>query len=174
MSGRVVEPIHALFLQYKFCLTSACVPNPLYSHLLYGGRLSCARRDPYLEPPFLLLLTPFPLPMLLSLPLPLPLPLPLLLGLQVLSRQFLRDYGRDIINIHHGLLPSFKGANPYRQVRCPNPSSLIFSAPKVHGSADPPSALHSCAVLCDAMAVFYAVGCSVRLVGGKTDHLPHA
>jgi len=35
--------------------------------------------------------------------------------MQVLSGQFLREYGRDIINIHHGLLPSFKGANPYRQ-----------------------------------------------------------
>lgn len=37
---------------------------------------------------------------------------------QVLSPDFLRRYGKDIINIHHGLLPSFKGANPYRQVCC--------------------------------------------------------
>lgn len=36
---------------------------------------------------------------------------------QVLSPSFLRGYKKDIINIHHGLLPSFKGANPYRQVR---------------------------------------------------------
>lgn len=35
--------------------------------------------------------------------------------MQVLSPSFLASYGRDIINIHHGLLPSFKGANPYRQ-----------------------------------------------------------
>lgn len=35
--------------------------------------------------------------------------------LQVLSPQFLSQYGRDIINIHHGLLPSFKGARPYLQ-----------------------------------------------------------
>jgi len=31
----------------------------------------------------------------------------------VLSPDFLRGYGRDIINIHHGFLPSFKGADPY-------------------------------------------------------------
>lgn len=35
--------------------------------------------------------------------------------MQVLSGDFLAGYGRDVINIHHGLLPSFKGANPYRQ-----------------------------------------------------------
>ena len=35
--------------------------------------------------------------------------------MQVLSGDFLKTYGRDIINIHHGLLPSFKGAAPYRQ-----------------------------------------------------------
>lgn len=33
----------------------------------------------------------------------------------VLSPEFLSSYGRDIINIHHGFLPSFKGAHPYRQ-----------------------------------------------------------
>lgn len=33
----------------------------------------------------------------------------------VFSNDFLRDYANDIINIHHGLLPSFKGANPYRR-----------------------------------------------------------
>lgn len=33
----------------------------------------------------------------------------------ILSRGFLNSYGRDIINIHHGFLPSFKGANPYLQ-----------------------------------------------------------
>ena len=32
-----------------------------------------------------------------------------------LSRDFLDSYGRDIINIHHGFLPSFKGARPYHQ-----------------------------------------------------------
>jgi len=33
----------------------------------------------------------------------------------VFSAKFLKLYGRDIINIHHGFLPSFKGADPYRQ-----------------------------------------------------------
>ncbi len=33
----------------------------------------------------------------------------------VLSRGFLEGYGKDVINIHHGFLPSFKGADPYRQ-----------------------------------------------------------
>jgi formyltetrahydrofolate deformylase len=33
----------------------------------------------------------------------------------VLSKKFLTVYGKDIINIHHGFLPSFKGAHPYRQ-----------------------------------------------------------
>ncbi|CAA7391623.1 unnamed protein product [Spirodela intermedia] len=35
--------------------------------------------------------------------------------MQILSGRFLRCYGKDIINIHHGLLPSFKGGNPSRQ-----------------------------------------------------------
>lgn len=35
--------------------------------------------------------------------------------MRVLSREFLDGYGRDIINIHHSFLPSFKGADPYRQ-----------------------------------------------------------
>ncbi|MFH0855677.1 MAG: formyltetrahydrofolate deformylase [Candidatus Omnitrophota bacterium] len=33
----------------------------------------------------------------------------------MLSKKFLNAYGKDIINIHHGFLPSFKGSNPYRQ-----------------------------------------------------------
>ncbi len=33
----------------------------------------------------------------------------------VLSKGFLKGYGRDIINIHHGFLPSFKGARPYER-----------------------------------------------------------
>ncbi|KAL0329484.1 UNVERIFIED_CONTAM: Formyltetrahydrofolate deformylase 1, mitochondrial [Sesamum radiatum] len=37
--------------------------------------------------------------------------------MQILSGNFLRSYGRDIINIHHGLLPSFKGGNPSKQLR---------------------------------------------------------
>ena len=32
-----------------------------------------------------------------------------------LSADFLAGYGKDIINIHHGFLPSFRGAHPYRQ-----------------------------------------------------------
>lgn len=35
--------------------------------------------------------------------------------MQILSGDFLKSYGRDIINIHHGLLPSFKGGNPSKQ-----------------------------------------------------------
>lgn len=35
--------------------------------------------------------------------------------MQILSGNFLRSYGRDVINIHHGLLPSFKGGNPSKQ-----------------------------------------------------------
>ena len=35
--------------------------------------------------------------------------------MQVLSPSFLDAYGRDVVNIHHGLLPSFKGGHPYRQ-----------------------------------------------------------
>jgi formyltetrahydrofolate deformylase len=35
--------------------------------------------------------------------------------MQVLSAPFLQSYGRDIINIHHSFLPSFKGADPYQQ-----------------------------------------------------------
>ncbi|PSS04043.1 Formyltetrahydrofolate deformylase [Actinidia chinensis var. chinensis] len=35
--------------------------------------------------------------------------------MQVLSGSFLSSYGKDVINIHHGLLPSFKGGNPSRQ-----------------------------------------------------------
>lgn len=31
----------------------------------------------------------------------------------VLSAGFLKEYNRDIINIHHGFLPAFKGADPY-------------------------------------------------------------
>ncbi|KAL3647295.1 Formyltetrahydrofolate deformylase 1, mitochondrial [Castilleja foliolosa] len=35
--------------------------------------------------------------------------------MQVLSGNFLSSYGKDIINIHHGLLPSFKGGSPSKQ-----------------------------------------------------------
>ncbi|XP_074328558.1 formyltetrahydrofolate deformylase 1, mitochondrial-like isoform X2 [Apium graveolens] len=35
--------------------------------------------------------------------------------MQVLSGNFLEAYGKDVINIHHGLLPSFKGGNPSKQ-----------------------------------------------------------
>jgi len=33
----------------------------------------------------------------------------------VLSQDFLQKYNKDIINIHHGFLPSFKGVDPYGQ-----------------------------------------------------------
>ena len=35
--------------------------------------------------------------------------------MQVLSDRMCREYSGRIINIHHSFLPSFKGANPYRQ-----------------------------------------------------------
>lgn len=35
--------------------------------------------------------------------------------MQILSEDFLKTYDKDVINIHHSFLPSFKGANPYRQ-----------------------------------------------------------
>ncbi|GMH26649.1 hypothetical protein Nepgr_028492 [Nepenthes gracilis] len=35
--------------------------------------------------------------------------------MQILSGEFLKNYGKDIINIHHGLLPSFRGGNPSKQ-----------------------------------------------------------
>lgn len=35
---------------------------------------------------------------------------------QILSGKFLKGYGKDVINIHHGLLPSFKGGYPAKQV----------------------------------------------------------
>jgi formyltetrahydrofolate deformylase len=37
--------------------------------------------------------------------------------MQILSGDFLEAYGRDVINIHHSFLPSFRGADPYRQAR---------------------------------------------------------
>ena len=35
--------------------------------------------------------------------------------MQILSGDFIDAYGKDIINIHHSFLPSFKGSNPYKQ-----------------------------------------------------------
>lgn len=35
--------------------------------------------------------------------------------MQILSAEFIRSYAHPIINIHHSFLPSFKGADPYRQ-----------------------------------------------------------
>ncbi|KAM0934296.1 putative formyltetrahydrofolate deformylase [Dioscorea sansibarensis] len=35
--------------------------------------------------------------------------------MQIFSGRFLEAYGKDIINIHHGLLPSFKGGHPSKQ-----------------------------------------------------------
>ncbi|KAI3984608.1 hypothetical protein MKX01_040485 [Papaver californicum] len=36
--------------------------------------------------------------------------------LRILSGNFLESYGKDIINIHHGLLPSFEGGNLSKQL----------------------------------------------------------
>ncbi|XP_042435151.1 formyltetrahydrofolate deformylase 1, mitochondrial-like isoform X2 [Zingiber officinale] len=35
--------------------------------------------------------------------------------MQILSGFFLESYGKDVINIHHGLLPSFRGGRPSQQ-----------------------------------------------------------
>jgi formyltetrahydrofolate deformylase len=35
--------------------------------------------------------------------------------MQILSPQFLDNYGGPVINIHHSFLPAFIGANPYQQ-----------------------------------------------------------
>jgi len=35
--------------------------------------------------------------------------------MQILSPKFIQKYNQKIINIHHGFLPAFKGARPYRQ-----------------------------------------------------------
>jgi formyltetrahydrofolate deformylase len=34
--------------------------------------------------------------------------------MQILSPRFLAEFPRPVINIHHGFLPAFVGANPYR------------------------------------------------------------
>ncbi|KAG4943325.1 hypothetical protein JHK82_047491 [Glycine max] len=53
---------------------------------------------------------------------------------QILSGNFLRSYGNDIINIHHGLLPSFKGGNPSKQVGVPAPSQAFEAGVKLIGA----------------------------------------
>jgi len=35
--------------------------------------------------------------------------------MQILSSEFLREYNRSVVNIHHSFLPSFVGAKPYHQ-----------------------------------------------------------
>ncbi len=35
--------------------------------------------------------------------------------MQILSSDFLKSYQRPVVNIHHSFLPSFKGADPYKQ-----------------------------------------------------------
>ena len=35
--------------------------------------------------------------------------------MQILSAEFLREYNRSVVNIHHSFLPSFTGAKPYHQ-----------------------------------------------------------
>ncbi len=35
--------------------------------------------------------------------------------MQILSEQFIHEFGKPIINIHHSFLPAFVGAKPYRQ-----------------------------------------------------------
>nr|KAJ0206890.1 hypothetical protein LSAT_V11C500248200 [Lactuca sativa] len=66
--------------------------------------------------------------------------------MQVLSGNFLKRYGKDVINIHHGLLPSFKGGNPSRQ------AGSVFQFPN--------SVL---SFLC-----FYAFEAGIKLIGATT------
>nr|KAJ0192516.1 hypothetical protein LSAT_V11C800436710 [Lactuca sativa] len=66
--------------------------------------------------------------------------------MQVLSGNFLKRYGKDVINIHHGLLPSFKGGNPSRQ------AGSVFQFPNSILS-----------FLC-----FYAFEAGVKLIGATT------
>jgi len=35
--------------------------------------------------------------------------------MQILSSDFVKQYPKEIINIHHSFLPAFIGANPYKQ-----------------------------------------------------------
>lgn len=35
--------------------------------------------------------------------------------MQVLSADFLKNFGRPVINIHHSFLPAFAGGRPYHQ-----------------------------------------------------------
>lgn len=35
--------------------------------------------------------------------------------MQILSSEFIEEWQGKIINIHHGFLPAFQGANPYRR-----------------------------------------------------------
>lgn len=35
--------------------------------------------------------------------------------MRILSEDFLHTFGKDVINIHHSFLPSFKGENPYQK-----------------------------------------------------------
>jgi formyltetrahydrofolate deformylase len=35
--------------------------------------------------------------------------------MQILSAEFLRDFGRPVVNIHHSFLPAFAGGRPYHQ-----------------------------------------------------------
>lgn len=35
--------------------------------------------------------------------------------MQIITNDFIEKYEKDIVNIHHSFLPSFKGANPYKQ-----------------------------------------------------------
>ena len=36
--------------------------------------------------------------------------------MKIISKRFLRDYGKKIINIHPSLLPKFKGLNTYSRI----------------------------------------------------------
>lgn len=77
-------------------------------------------------------------------------------SLQILSESFLKAYGKDIINIHHGLLPSFKGGNPSRQVShlcLPNLLSSFIEKKKEQ------------TVLC---TIFQAFNAGVKLIGATS------
>ncbi|KAK3224919.1 hypothetical protein Dsin_004781 [Dipteronia sinensis] len=85
--------------------------------------------------------------------------------MQILSGNFLRAYGKDIINIHHGLLPSFKGGNPSKQVSsialyngCQNCHHYSISNPPL-----PDFCTHLIARLC-----WQAYEAGVKLIGATS------
>lgn len=83
--------------------------------------------------------------------------------LQILSGNFLRSYGKDVINIHHGLLPSFKGGNPSKQVSYFH-FIMIEDVIVITISVFPPW-LHKCLIARSCLQAFDA---GVKLIGATS------